>query len=48
MKEGLNEAFFEEVIGGMQKNKHVYGASLCVESGDSSVSWVGGTGDLLP
>lgn len=48
MKKGLNDTFFQEVIQGMQKNKHVHGAILCVESGDSSVSWVGATGDRKP
>jgi D-alanyl-D-alanine carboxypeptidase len=42
----LNESFFEQVAQKMLKNKNVYGAALCVEKGDSSVSWVGSVGNI--
>ncbi len=42
----FNESFFEKVAQGMLKNKSVFGAVLCVEKGDSSISWVGGVGNI--
>lgn len=40
----LNETFFKQQVDNMLRNKSVYGAILCVESGDSSVSWAGEAG----
>lgn len=42
----ISESFLNQVGSGMLKNKSVYGAVLCVESGDKSVSWAGGFGNL--
>lgn len=42
----INESFLSDVTHKMIKNRHVYGAVLCVESGDETVSWVGAAGDL--
>lgn len=42
----LSESFFEKVAQGMLRNKSVFGAILCVEKGDSSISWVGGVGNI--
>lgn len=42
----LNELYFEQVTTKMLKNRSVYGAALCVESGDSSISWVKGVGNI--
>ncbi|MFN7037297.1 MAG: serine hydrolase, partial [Bellilinea sp.] len=42
----LNETFFEQVTRKMMKNKSVFGAVLCVENGDSSISWLGGAGNI--
>ena len=46
MKSKLNELFFRQVAQQMLKNKNVFGAVLCVEKGDSSISWVGGAGNI--
>ena len=46
MESKLNGLFFEEVAQKMLKNKSVFGAVLCVEKGDSSISWVGGVGNI--
>jgi D-alanyl-D-alanine carboxypeptidase len=42
----LNEALFEQVTQNMLKNRQVFGAVLCVEKRDSSISWIGGAGNL--
>ncbi len=42
----LNETFLTEVTKKMLNNRSVYGAILCVESGDSTISWKGSAGDL--
>jgi D-alanyl-D-alanine carboxypeptidase len=46
MEGKLNEALFNQVTLQMVKNRHVYGAVLCVEKGDSSISWTGGAGNI--
>jgi hypothetical protein len=45
-KSKLKDTFFEQVVQNMLKNKSVYGAVLCVENGNSSISWVGGAGNI--
>lgn len=42
----LDETFLDQTGSGMLKNKSVHGAVLCVESGDRSISWVGGFGNI--
>jgi D-alanyl-D-alanine carboxypeptidase len=42
----LNELTFNQVVQKMLKNKSVFGAVLCVENNDSSISWVGGAGNI--
>jgi D-alanyl-D-alanine carboxypeptidase len=46
MEGKLNSAFFNQVAQQMLKNKSVFGAVLCVENGDSSISWAGGAGNM--
>lgn len=46
MREMLNESFFDDLTNNMLKNKSVYNAIFCVESGDSSVSWQGAAGGI--
>jgi CubicO group peptidase (beta-lactamase class C family) len=46
MESKLNEALFNQVTLQMVKNRHVDGAVLCVEKGDSSISWAGGAGNI--
>lgn len=46
MKAKMNKSFFEQVVKDMLKNKSVYGAVLCVEKGDSSISWIRGAGNI--
>ncbi len=42
----MNESFFNTAVQHMLKNRSVYGAVLCVENGDSSISWIGGAGNI--
>ena len=42
----LNEKFLTEITSKMLRNRSVYEAILCVESGDSSISWTGSAGNL--
>ncbi len=46
MGKRLDDSFLNEVAQKMLRNRSVYGAILCVESGDSSLSWTGGVGNL--
>ncbi len=46
MKRPLNDSFFKEITQNMLKNKNIFGAVLCVENGDSSISWLGGVGNI--
>lgn len=46
MYQKLNESLLNQVGSGMVNNKSVYGAVLCVESGDKSLSWAGGFGNI--
>jgi CubicO group peptidase (beta-lactamase class C family) len=46
MKNKFNEAFLQGITESMLKNKSVYGAILCVESGDSSLSLSSAAGNL--
>lgn len=41
-----SDYFFHQATQKMLKNRWVFGAVLCVEKGDSSVSWVGGAGNI--
>ena len=42
----LQESFLKTITQNMIKNRNVYGAIFCVESGDKSVSFLGAAGDL--
>jgi D-alanyl-D-alanine carboxypeptidase len=42
----LNDLLLNQIAQKMQRNKSVFGAVLCVEKGDSSISWVGGVGNM--
>lgn len=42
----LNETFLENVTRGMLRNRNIFGAVLCIENGDSSVSWLSGAGNI--
>jgi D-alanyl-D-alanine carboxypeptidase len=42
----LTEEFFSRVTQQMLKNKSVFGAVLCVENEDSSISYIGSTGNI--
>jgi len=46
MNNKLNSRLFSQVVGKMTRNRNVYGAALCVENGDRSVSWAGAAGDI--
>jgi D-alanyl-D-alanine carboxypeptidase len=46
MKKLTDESFLADVTKKMINNRSVYGAILCVESGDGSLSWNGSAGDL--
>jgi D-alanyl-D-alanine carboxypeptidase len=46
MKSKLNSQFFSQVTEMMIRNRNVFGAALCVENGDKSVSWAGASGDI--
>lgn len=47
MQSKLSESFFEQTTQNMLKNKSVYGSVLCVKSGDNSISWIGGAGNIV-
>jgi len=42
----MNNSFFEEIVNKMVTNSSVFGAILCVENEDRSISWGGAAGDL--
>lgn len=42
----INEPFLQSIVEGMLRNKHVHGAVLSVESGNSSLQWRGAAGDI--
>jgi D-alanyl-D-alanine carboxypeptidase len=46
MKNKLNNQFLSQVVEKMTKNRNVFGAALCVENSDRSVSWAGASGDI--
>ncbi len=46
MNDNLNNQFFSQVVEKMTKNRNVFGAALCVENCDESVSWAGASGDI--
>ena len=46
MRKMINKSFFEQVVDKMIKNKTVFGAVLCVENGDKTISRVGGAGNF--
>ncbi len=43
-----DSAFFESIVSRMTRSRAVYGAILCVENGDGSLSWTGSSGNLEP
>jgi len=42
----INEQFLKQVVEKMTKNRNVFGAALCVENSDRSISWAGASGDI--
>jgi len=42
----INESFLTSVTNNMTRNRNVYGAVLCVENSDGSISWCDAAGDL--
>lgn len=46
MKKTLGKSLLADITHDMVKNRHVYGAILCVENGDGSISWSGASGNL--
>ncbi len=46
MESKLNESFFKQISEKMLRNRSVFGAVLCVENADGSVSWTGGAGNI--
>jgi len=46
MNKKLNDSFFLKVTEQMLNNKNVFGAVLCVENGDNSISWLQGVGNI--
>jgi len=46
MKKTLGKSLLADITHDMVKNRHVYGAILCVENGDGSISWSGAAGNL--
>lgn len=42
----INDSFLAEVTNKMPRSRSVYGAILCVENGDGSISWSGAAGEL--
>ena len=46
MKKTLNGSFLTTITQNMTRNRSVFGALFCVESGDKSISWLGAAGEL--
>lgn len=46
MRKAVDNSFFEQVVEKMIKSRSVFGAVLCVENGDKTISWVGGAGNI--
>lgn len=46
MQRNIPESFFEQVVQKMNSNRSVHGAVLCVENTDSSISRIGGAGNI--
>lgn len=46
MYQRINDDFHEKITKDMLKNKNVQGATLCVESKDGSIAYLGSTGNL--
>jgi len=46
MNDNPNSRFFSQVAERMTKNRNVFGAKLCVENSNKSVSWAGASGDI--
>ena len=46
MNDKPDSQFFSQVTEKMIRNRNVFGAALCVENGDRSVSWAGSSGDI--
>ena len=44
----IDERLVRDSVQKMLRNKSVYGAVLCVENGDASVSWTQATGNIKP
>lgn len=48
MGKTINEETLKQIAKNLTKSKNVFGATLCVESGDKSISWCGASGNLQP
>ena len=48
MKGNLNKTQLNQVVEKMVKSTKVFGATLCVENGDGSISWNGAAGNMQP
>ncbi len=46
MKRPIDNVFFEQLLGRMIEKKNVFGAILCVESGNSRISYLGYVGNI--
>ena len=46
MPEIITGQLLSQVTGEMTRNRNVYGAALCVENGDKTISWVGAYGNI--
>jgi D-alanyl-D-alanine carboxypeptidase len=46
MPEKITDKFLSQVTEGMTRNRNVYGAALCVENEDKTISWAGASGNI--
>ena len=46
MPDKLTGQFLSQVTEEMTRNRNVYGAALCVENGDKTISWAGASGNI--
>ena len=42
----ITDKFLSQVTEEMTRNRNVYGAALCVENGDKTISWAGASGNI--
>ena len=42
----ITDKFLSQVTEGMTRNRNVYGAALCVENEDKTISWAGASGNI--